>query len=250
MPDPIRRERWAPTRPSGCGASARESYGARTGSTCSWLPDQGDRAPAVARPAAGEGDVLMTQDPPSPPPRADLQHREPGAVGDEPAEPAVGRVGGDERSRRRHPGHVLDPVEVGDQQPRARALSLVHPLVVEHGRSRRDSRPAGAAARGRPAAGRARRAPPAPRRRTRPRAPGRAPRPPGTGSGPRSGATASWPPRHGRRAASRVAGVGTRPSTSSTTREPVTSVIQSSGRTVIRCARTERATALTSSGMT
>ncbi len=38
VPSPGRRERWAPTRPSGCGASARESNGARTGSTSSRLP--------------------------------------------------------------------------------------------------------------------------------------------------------------------------------------------------------------------
>ena len=37
-PLPLRRERFAPTRPSGCGASARESYGAVIGSTRTCWP--------------------------------------------------------------------------------------------------------------------------------------------------------------------------------------------------------------------
>ncbi len=49
---------------------------------------------------------------------------------------------------------------------------------------------------------------------------------------------------------SRVVGVGTSPRTASTTARPLASVIQSSGRTVIRCDSTDRATTLTSSGMT
>ena len=58
------------------------------------------------------------------------------------------------------------------------------------------------------------------------------------------------PGRHRCSTRSSVLGVATVRSTSSTTRRPLTSVIHSSGRTVIRCASTGRATALTSSGMT
>ena len=38
VPEPGRAERWAPTRPFGCGVSAREVYAVGPGSTCICRP--------------------------------------------------------------------------------------------------------------------------------------------------------------------------------------------------------------------
>ena len=134
------------------------------------------------------------------------------------------------------------------RQPRRGALALVQRSVVDPA-SRRRARVAGPARRPerRPARRTARPAPPAlgpaeQRRQARPRArPGRARPSAGVGrqavtaAAPALEASSAWPPRPARRR---------RPG------RPDAWVIQSSGLTVIRCASTGRATALTSSGIT
>ena len=212
------------------------------------LPGQRHRPPAVPAPRRRQPDPLLPQDPHPPAPRADLDHRAARrpASRSAPTLP-VRRLHRDVRRSRGHAGDVLHAVRVVDHQPRARALSLVS---ASRGRARcaaAASRRAGAAARARPPAAAAPRARPAPGRRTAPRGRPRSRPRPGPAPAPRvgcqpfmslvglvQGGRASAPRRAPRRPRER----------------PLASVIQSSGLTVIRCARTERATTLTSSGMT
>ena len=131
VPEPSRRDRCRPTRPSGCGTSARLSYGAVCGSTVSPLLGQVDGPPAPPGPRTGQGDPLGAHAAAAPAARAEVDGRQ--AVGDQRPRGAVGRRGDDVRRPRRDPGDVLDAGRVVDLEPRRGALALVEAAVVEAG---------------------------------------------------------------------------------------------------------------------
>ena len=247
-PLPTRRERCAPTSPSGWGASARESKAAGCGSTA--RSTSGSTTGPQRKPA--HAPVSATCSPPSGrrpqrvAPTPDLGH----PLADQPADGAPQRREDDVRRALQHPGHVLDPVERLDGQGAHRPLALVqpqHPQVGgqprrgagvvqqpqqrghqerrgqhhQHGRAEGD-RADQAGRRDRAGAGQRRGGPPAGHRRSSAR------------SGPAPGSGASAPST----------------STESTTLGPDAAVIHSSGRTVTRCPSTARATDFTSSGTT
>ena len=101
-PDPARADRCAPTRPRGCGVSAREVYAVGAGQHLHLQAGQGDRPPAVARPPGRERHPLVAQHPPAPAARADLQDGEP--VAHQSRDPSLGRMGGDVRRLGDRPG--------------------------------------------------------------------------------------------------------------------------------------------------
>ena len=181
------------------------------------------------------------EDPAAPAPRAQLDVGHAGASRP-PTCPSVGRIatyGGRPAARVRYSASSASSTASRG----GGALALLEDAVVEPWRPAAARGSAGAPARAPPASRTARPARPAPGCRSAapaPPRPRRAPAPGRAPASPASGSSAGW---------SRVAGVGTWASTASTTRRPVTSVIHSSGLTVIRCASTGRATALTSSGI-
>ena len=137
VPLPIRRDRCRPTRPSGCGTSARLSYGAVCGSTlrpCSGMSTGPQRHPAHG---AGQGDPLGPDVAAPPAARAELDRRQ--AVGDQRARGAVRRPGDDVGRRGGDAGDLLDAGQVVDRQPRRGALPLVQAVVVDPGVELRDA---------------------------------------------------------------------------------------------------------------
>ena len=213
-----------------------------------------DRPPPIARPGTRQRDPLLAQGPPAPAPGAHLEHRH--AVTDQAADAARGRVQGDVRRLRAEPGDVLDR----RRPTRSRAVTWCP--VPRRGRRGRGLRAgpacwsAGAPGPTPPARPAERPARPGPGRRTAPHRRSATRRP-----GARDSVRASpchrchqsspyRPALRLGRTPSSVEGVGTDCSTASTTRRPLAWVIQSSGLTVIRCESTDRATTLTSSGIT
>ena len=203
------------------------------------------RAPPEAAPPRRQPDPLLPQVDPSPAARAEPEVGA-GAAAEQATDRATRGLERDVRRLRRHPGHLLEVVGPLEQQAADGALALVQDGVGERRVHASAPAAAGGPVPGRPAGRTGPRARRAPARRRRPPAPAR-PRPP---TSARRRAAVGAQLGHGPPRCSRVAGVATSPRTASTTRRPEASVIQSSGLTVIRWARTERATALTSSGMT
>ena len=161
-----------------------------------------------------------------------------------------GRVQGDVRRLRADAGHVLDAVGLGHVQPRAGALALVERDVVEPGPHDRDARG--------PVHQPERRHDDQRRRQHHQHglaeqhgaADAAARRPAGRGSGRACPPTPLMTANGAARTPRASTASAPTASTASTTRRPLAWVIQSSGLTVIRCDSTDRATALTSSGMT
>ena len=149
VPSPVRRDRLAPTRPSGCGASAALIERRRRRQHAQLRAVLEHRPPAVPGPRARQRDPLLAEGPPPPAPRADLQHGY--AVAHQPADAAGRRVQGDVRRLRADAGHVLDTVGRGHVQPRPSALALVERHVVERRPDDRRAAWAGAPSRGPPA---------------------------------------------------------------------------------------------------
>ncbi len=99
---------------------------------------QGDRPPAVARPAGRERHPLVAQHPPPPAPGADLQDGEP--VGHQSRDASLGRMRGDVRRLGHRPGDLFGVLGVGDPQPGRGALALVQRHVVDVRAQRRRTR--------------------------------------------------------------------------------------------------------------
>ena len=247
VPDPARAVR--PDQPHRLGQLGVGVERRGRGQHLDEVAGEAHRPPAVAGPPGREGDLLLAQQPPAPAPRADEGVGDPGLRVQQRPHGPVRRAQREVRRPRGDPGDVLDVVDVAQDQPRRGALALVqHRVGQDAVRLRLPGRPV-EQARGRrgPRTARSARSGPGPRRAPRGPARSRPPAPPGPGR--RWPATASSP-AHRVREPSSVDGVGTEVRTASTTRRPEASVIHSSGRTVIRCASTARATAFTSSGMT
>ncbi len=209
-------------------------------------------SPPVAAPGRGRGHDRRSGGPLAPASRAD-DELEPGGVlastgGD--GECSGGRLDGDVGRGREGRGHLLDPRRRRDVDLEPGALSLVEPPVGDpHLRGHRTSRQVGDGEGGGQPEGRGEHEQlGAPERHRREEDDDRGrDRPHQRGRGPPLAPQGRL--RHRDLSSiSRAAGLGTVSSRRVTISPPVTSVIQSSGFTTIRCARTAGATALTSSG--